>query len=149
MIITSDHGEGFGEAYDLYGGRIISSGHCGSPCPSEVEIPLIIYDSSGLLEGLSDHLVGLDNIRPTIEAWAGIRDSYEGSLLGERESLLSEAVVKTTGQTRERRVAIISGDGEYIDTYSEPMEDKPLGKGRISYLPEEVKKDLRALGYLR
>jgi arylsulfatase A-like enzyme len=81
MIVTSDHGEGFGEAYDLYDQTFVSMHHGDFPCPSQVEIPLVAYDSRDPKSGLSDKLVGLDDVYHTTRLWAGIEEESERYLL--------------------------------------------------------------------
>jgi membrane-anchored protein YejM (alkaline phosphatase superfamily) len=158
MIITSDHGEGFGEIYsNLYEREFVSEYHGDWPSPSQVEIPLLVYDSHNDLKGSSDKLVGLDNLCPTIEVWADIADSDAKHLFNsdERDFLISEAIplfgldrlARKGEDMKKRGMAKIVGKGEYIETSAA----KP-GAGEKSVqkieLTDEKRKELEALGYL-
>ena len=158
MIITSDHGEGFGETYDnLYGGEFVSEYHGDWPCPSQEKIPLLIYDSQNLAKGASDKLVGLDDLCPTIEAWAGIAGTRKNALLSEDERgfLLSESIplvgldrcIRKGDDISKRGVAKIGRQGEYIETSAIGFgkEKKNIPRKELT---DEKKKELKALGYL-
>ncbi len=159
MIITSDHGEGFGEIYDnLYDREFISEYHGDWPCPSQVRIPLLIYDSQNTVGGSLDKLVGLDNLSPTIEVWAGIVDFHKRYLLSkdERDSLLSETiplvgldrVMRKGEDITKRGVAEIGRNGEYIKTSATKRFGKEKQKLPGKKLGDAKKKELEALGYL-
>ncbi len=158
MIITSDHGEGFGETYDnLYGRKFVSEYHGDWPCPSQEKIPLLIYDSQKPVKGVSDRLAGLDNISPTIEAWAGIAGSRTSTLLdeNERDFLLSESIplvgldrcIRKGDDITKRGVAKIGRQGEYIETSAIGFEKEKKNISRKE-LTDEKKKELKALGYI-
>ena len=149
MIITSDHGEGFGETYDLYGREIVSVHHGDFPCPSQVEIPFVVYDSQNPLRGLSDKLVGLDDVYHTIRVWAGIERMNERYVLSEkeREFVLSETIPNFIEDSDERRTAKIVGDGQYVETFVKKTgRTAPTDKAK---LPPEVVENLKGLGYLQ
>ena len=159
MIITSDHGEGFGEIYNLYDREFISEYHGDWPCPSQVRIPLLVYDSQNTVKGSWDKLVGLDNLSPTIQVWAGTIDSHEMYLLDkeeERDFILSESIplvgleraIRKGEDMSKRGVAKIDKRGEYIETWAAKRfgEDKEKVPGRE--LSDAKKKELEALGYL-
>jgi len=161
MIITSDHGEGLRETHNLYNRELLSVEHGDWPCPSQVEIPLLIYDSENPLRGSSNKLVGLDDICATLETWAGMSKPKNDYLLSqdieERDILVSEAMA-LTAQFRPRPhrskddwfargVALISGDGEYTETFLEETKytnDMP----KKQELPKNIEEQLEALGYL-
>jgi len=158
MIITSDHGEGFGEKYNnLYGREFISEYHGDWPCPSQVKIPLLIYDSQNTVKGSLNKLVGLDNLCPTIEVWAGIVEFHKKYLLSkdERNSLLSESIplvgvdrcIRKGEDIMKRGVAEIGRKGEYIKTSAKRLREE-RGKLPGRELTDDKKKELEALGYL-
>jgi hypothetical protein len=150
MIITSDHGEGLGEVYDsLYDGRKITSiNHGHFPCPSQIRIPLTIYDSEYSRGSVSDKLVGLDNVSPTIGLWAGYKESNERSLYGahSRNSLLAESISPFSMGRPEKGVAHILRDGTYVNTSITSLDEAILEDSGV--LTPNIKSQLRDLGYL-
>lgn len=158
MIVTSDHGEGFGEIYsNFYGREFVSEYHGDWPSPSQVEIPLFVYDSRDVAGASSDKLVGLDDFSATIKVWAGIAEAEKKYLFDkdEREFLLSEAIPLIGADRIKRRfrdltkrgVAKIGRAGEYIETSTRwPGEKRDRPPGRE--LSDEKKKELEALGYI-
>ncbi len=155
MIITSDHGEGFGEKYNLYDREFISEYHGDWPCPSQAKIPLLVYDSRNTNKGSSDNLVGLDNL----QVWAGAAESHKMSLLNgeeERDFVLSESfplvgidrALRKGEDLTKKGAARIGKNGEYVKTsafrkFREGNKDIPKRE-----LSDAKKKELEALGYL-
>jgi hypothetical protein len=154
MIITSDHGEGFAEEYSLYDRKFLSNRHGEWPCPSQIEIPLIVYNSQEP-EGRSlDSLVGLDNIAPTIRFWAGISGKSNERYLfnrSERAHILSEAI-PLERRTEGRGVLRIDAAGGYGESYVLDIENNSISRAdaaaTIQEMPEELKARLESLGYV-
>lgn len=102
--------------------------------------------------------MGLDNLSPTIEVWAGIVDSHKMYLLGkdERDSLLSESiplvgldrVMRKGEDITKRGVAEIGRNGEYTKTSATKRFEKEKQKLPGKKLGDAKKKELEALGYL-
>jgi phosphoglycerol transferase MdoB-like AlkP superfamily enzyme len=134
IIITSDHGEGLGEPY----GDDLLWRHKNPPYAEQTHIPLILY---GDRVGVSDQLVGLDDVAGAILAMAGIE--------GKRDRIFSERE-----QVRADYIAFDrSDDVRYVTTIRQnkremvSFDDKPA-QSTSSPVPESLSDDLKALGYL-
>jgi hypothetical protein len=158
LILTSDHGEGFGERYPaLYNeeseyiekfklrdsdGGYISVTHGNFPCPSQVRIPLAVYEKTNAGAGVNSKLVGIDNIAPTIETWAGMHDETSMSLLSERkrESLLMDS--RPCWFPSERGIAKVAANSE--DFWTRIVRQEYIEKD----VPQDVKDKLKSLNYI-
>ncbi len=147
ILITSDHGEGFGEVYNIspYASPHLSIGHGGIPNPSKVEIPLIIYDGDN--KGQSNRLVGLDEVAGALLDFADIDKGNRRSLFDRihRRTLVSEFVPPTEdGDPTKRHIAKISRTGyEYFS-----VKNSLLNESMNKNLPQEIREELRTLGYI-
>jgi arylsulfatase A-like enzyme len=149
IIITSDHGEGLGDKH----GDFMRLRHAGPPYSDQIRIPLIVY---GTGKGTSDRLTGIDDITPLILWLAGIADS---PLIDDRDILISEYISKERDDPN-RTVAIFTPEGKYLlspdgvlHLYRDPedsvdlLHPEGIGEERTE-IPENLKQELEALGYL-
>ncbi len=154
MIITSDHGEGFGETYSYYERKYVSEQHGDWPCPSQERIPMAVYDAQ-TPAGSSTDLVGLDNIYPTICKWVNMGGEAQETLLSrqKRSELLSETIpllgtkrcIEKGQDIKKRGNALIQADGKYQKTWLDGGNEAPSIDRE---LPQDVKEHLKGLGYL-
>ena len=150
IIVTSDHGEGFGEKH----GKWTYMGHGGIPFAERIRIPLFIY---GMGTGRSSRLIGIDEITPLILWMAGVETASD--FPEKRELLISEHMQKK-GPSPSRSVAVVTPTEKYLlmmdETlclYRDPTDSVDLlhsgiiGK-KTGEASENLKKELTALGYL-
>lgn len=137
LILTSDHGEGLGEAYDDY----ISLNHTGPPYQDQTTVPLVVY---GLPPGKSDKLVGIDDIAGTVLKLAEIENDPEKSLFRERGVVIAEHIAPT-GREDLRYIAEIRADGRDIRTVERGQEKAAFTQVEMT---DDLKRELRALGYI-
>ena len=150
IIVTSDHGEGFGEEH----GKLKYMGHGGIPFAERTRIPLFIY---GMGTGRSNRLIGIDEITPLILWMAGVEAASD--FPEKREVLISEHMEKK-GPSPNRAVAIVTPTEKYLlmtdgtlCLYRDPADSVDLlHSGKIGKktgeASEKLKKELTALGYL-
>lgn len=149
IIITSDHGEGLGEKH----GDAVHMKHSGPPYAEQIRIPLVIY---GAGRGVSDRLIGLDEVTPFILWMSGIENE---PIAADRKILVSEYISAKRWDTK-RTVAIITPEGKYLlsrdgslHLYKDPADSIDLldlqhvGK-ETAEIGEDVKQELKALGYM-
>jgi len=138
IIITSDHGEGLGEK----DGDFTSFFHAGPPRPELTHIPIVVY---GIDTGMTDELVGVDDIAGTIMQLAGIDPDPEKTLLKKRENVVAEYVPHHRPDSMRRNLAIIESDNRKMITFEDTSAAVKTPKVQM---PEDVKEELKALGYL-
>ena len=150
LIITSDHGEGFGDKYD---DGFISWTHCQPPYKDQTHVPLVVY---GLGKGMTDQLVGLDEIAGTVLQLAGI-EKQPAKSLGVRRETVTADYISWNRQDSIRYQAIISSEGRQMSSFedfiSAEVENRPSTRaksdvGTSKEVSKEIKNQLEALGYL-
>jgi arylsulfatase A-like enzyme len=130
MIITSDHGEGFGEVYEE------NIGHGGKPYKEQTRIPLIVYGNG---RGIFEHLTDLTRIGATLESFAG---SAKTDTIYQKAD---EAVSTTVSELNIRYNARITLDSHtFSDEPYVPMNGEKIDLKKN----EHLKRELEALGYL-
>jgi len=151
VIITSDHGEAFGE--ERKNGYIVD--HHGVPYDEQCRVPLIITVPGGR----RDHLVGAGiDIAPTILDLAGIDipPAIQGkSLLGQasERAIVTEALhAGNSFAMRSDRTYIMNHDETEIYASSDMQQTenlltRPESAGRP--ISKERREELRALGYVQ
>ena len=138
IIIASDHGEGLGEEH----GDKISLNHSKPPWLEQTHVPLIV---SGLDHGVSDQLVGVDDIAGTILRAAGLERRPDKSLSLKRRVLISE-YISHRRKDSVRHVATIEQSQRQLLSFDESTVISHTSSAQIS---EPMKKQLQALGYLQ
>ena len=149
FVITSDHGEEFGERG--------SWGHAHTLYTEQLHVPLI-FSGGGLPEGVvSSEAVGTLDIAPTIAAWAGVGDQLQADGLDlsgvmNGGSLPNRVLLAETTRFDTNRVGIY-GDGmrlewdlkarteEVFDLSSDSTESTDMSASRVA----DVQKLKRAL----
>ncbi len=143
IILTSDHGEAFGEK-GLFG-------HGRKPYNVQNRIPLLVRD--GKRKGVYDHPVALSDIPTTIADRVRADGKHPGRNLFDTES---RPVMTDTGSG----AALALGELKYIffgdRTLAYRLDDLNEKENLLAPdivvekpLPEEARKELKALGYLR
>jgi arylsulfatase A-like enzyme len=148
-VITSDHGEEFGERG--------SWGHAHSLYAEQLHIPLII-SGPGLPQGrVLDTLVGTEDIAPTLAAWGKGRgkldaDGLDLSAVIDGHELEDRWMWAETSRSWSNRLSLIAnnlrlewtfdddGSAELFDIKNDPLETKDLAKSKKK-LVDKMKKD--------
>lgn len=151
IIITSDHGEGLGDKHNDY----LSFAHAHAPYSDQIHVPLAIY---GMRKGEYDDLVSLKDIPAIIRALAKLDT---GALVPSNDFIISEYVQynrqlppepRTIAVTFPDKRILLTKNGDLslfvdssdtIDALSNDIREKQTA------LSENVKDELRALGYLQ
>ncbi|GAB4346289.1 MAG: hypothetical protein Kow0099_27390 [Candidatus Abyssubacteria bacterium] len=148
LIITSDHGEAFGEEItaSLEEGLDpatlpLNLFHMRAPYIEQTHIPLIVYGEG---RGRIKRLVGLDAIAGTMLTYAGI--STEAQTLFRSSSEVVSEYIQYKREDSIRYTAIINGPERY-SLRASVDEEQPAGE--TLKLTEEHEAELKALGYLR
>jgi arylsulfatase A-like enzyme len=137
IFLTSDHGEGLGEVYDSH----VSFYHTQPPYHVQTHVPLVV---SGLGTGISDQLVGLDDMANAFTTLATAENGAAHSLFTQREHVLAEFKPLTRGNSI-RYVATIGRHErsmEKIDEKEIPYQSPTKG------ISKALRRQLEALGYL-
>ena len=150
LIITSDHGEGLG---DRHGPRR-SWNHNGPPFSSQLHVPLIV---DGIRKGRYDNLIGIHDVPAIIRKFA---DLERGSSLPENDFILSEYLQPNPDHPSEPRELSVTfpekkllllNDGSLL-LFTGRKDEVNVLKAKSPQirqeLSDELKKDLKALGYL-
>ena len=150
VIITSDHGESLGEKH----GTKTITGHGRAPFAEQIRIPLIIY---GINEGVSDRLIGIDEITPLVLWMVG--NDADALFPDKREILMSEHINQRRKST-DRAMAMVTPTEKYLLTndgvlrlYRDPEDSVDLLHAReitamTAEPSESLRGELKALGYL-
>lgn len=134
IIITSDHGEGLGERY----GDEICWKHTIPPYAEQTHVPLIVC---GGRKGISDRLVGLDDVAGVVLAIAGLGDRTDAAIPA-RESVRADYIAYDHSDNIRYVVTI---EQKKRDMVSFDDESAP---STSSLVPQELNNQLKALGYL-
>ena len=141
VIVTSDHGEGFGERYGDY----ISLGHGNAPFPDQSRVPLVVYGLN--YRGEVGALIALTDVASMILAIA----DAEKDVVPENDFLILE----TARKSGVRSIGLVCEAGLYVWTFDNTPYlivdgqnvDSRSESQRIGISAEEAK-ELKALGYL-
>ena len=117
LVVTSDHGEVFGEHHELY--------HCGTVFEEAVRIPLMLAGAD-LVPGANEHAASLVDLTPTLADLAGISplDSWVGSSLlslDRERAVFSFQCLDTRGPSS---MGIVEGEHKIIG-YDRPRAQRP------------------------
>ncbi len=151
IIITSDHGEGLGDKHGDY----YSFAHAHAPYSDQIHIPLAIY---GMPRGRYDSLICTKDIPTLIRELAGLEKAKQ---IPRNEFIISENIQYDRSQPLEPRTLavtflerrILLDKHGNLFLFADKNDTINLLSSTVAGLhgdlPEDVKQNLRALGYLK